>query len=218
LTPSIQGITGDTQLVDNCMSRSETDQNNGYSGRWSRGTDNNTDLTTIDTDKFNHGVAFNESLVNTLIANTGITLSLNKFSTLARNNNLFAYVRYNGKSELIQLIDRKGSSNGGERIIDFTPYAFYKVTNQKPISRQSVPYKTWTERTVSGVPNVGSMYVKICVGSKSQVLAAINSPSTNIDSSSQPLNTVKKIDLPALPNTAEAGTGQPDSILFPNTN
>lgn len=218
LTPSIQGITGDAQLVDNCMSRSETDQNNGYSGRWSRGTDNNTDLTTINADKFNHGVAFNEVLVNALIANTGITLSLNKFTTLAKNNNLFAYVRYNGKSELIQLIDRKGSSNGGERIIDFTPYAFYKVTNQKPISRQSVPYKTWTERTVSGVPNVGSMYVKICVGSKSQVLAAINNPNTNIDSINQPSNTVKNIDLPALPNTAEAGTGQPDSTLFPTTN
>jgi hypothetical protein len=228
LTPSIQGITHDTQLVDDCMNRSKTDQNNGYSGRWSRGTKNNTDLTTINTSMFNHGVAFNEGLVNALIAKTGVSLSLNKFTTLARNNNLFAYVTYNGKSELIQLIDRKGSSNGGERIIDFTPYAFYKVTNKKPISRQSVPYKTWTEKTVSGVPNVGSMFVKICVGSKSQVLAALNKPNTVGGSINQLIkdaqalkfsdSTTKKVDLPVLPNAAQASTGEPDSTLFPPTN
>lgn len=227
LTPSIQGITGDSQLVDDCMNRSETDQNNGYSGRWSRGTDNNTDLTTIKPDMFNHGVAFNERLVNALIANTGISLSLNKFTTLARNNNLFAYVRYNGKSELIQLIDRKGSSNGGERIIDFTPYAFYKVTNKKPISNQSVPFKTWTERTVSGVPNIGSMYVKICVGSKDQVLAALNKPTTVRGSINQLINTaqnlkfpdtvVQKKDLPVLPTYDQSTSGQPGSEMFPQT-
>ena len=228
LTPSIQGITHDTQLVDDCMERAATDDNNGYSGRWSRGTKNNTDLTTINTNMFNHGVAFNEGLVNALIAKTGVSLSLNKFTTLARNNNLFAYVTYNGKSELIQLIDRKGSSNGGERIIDFTPYAFYKVTNKKPIGTKTVPFKKWTERTVEGVPNVGSMYVKICIGSKSQVLAEINKPYTRADSINQILKTAgnlkfadttaTKVDLPTLPNTSQSSTGQPGSTLFPPTN
>ena len=228
LTPSIQGITGDPQLVDDCMNKTKSDQNNGYSGRWSRGTNNNDDLTTIKANEFNQGVAFNEGLVNALIAKTGVALSLNKFTTLARNNNLFAYVRYNGKSELIQLIDRKGSANGGERIIDFTPYAFYKVTNKKPISRQSVPFKTWTEKTVSGVPNVGSMFVKICVGSKAQVLAALNKPNTVGGSINQFIKdaqalkfsgtTAQKVDLPILPNAVEAGTGEPDATLFPPTN
>lgn len=213
LTPSIQGITHDSKLVEDCMNKAATDNNNGYSGRWSRGTENNTDLTKYDTKKFNHGVAFNEGLVNALISKTGTTMSLNKFSTLARNNNLFAYVKYQGKSELIQLIDRKGSSNGGNYIIDFTPYAFYKVTNKRPIVSKTVSYKSWTEKTVGGVPNAGSMYVKICIGSKDQVLAALNTASSTV----APVSTVStssptQVNLPSVETPSD---GQPDSSLFP---
>ena len=210
LTPSIQGITHDAKLVDDCMNKAAVDQNNGYSGRWSRGTENNTDLTKYDTKKFNHGVAFNEGLVNALISKTGTTLSLSKFGKLARNNNLFAYITYNGSSELVQLIDRKGSANGGNRIIDFTPYAFYKITKKRPIKGKTVPFKTWTEKTVAGVPNAGSMYVKICIGSKEQVLAALGNKSTpDTTTTSTPVN---PNDLP----TDEIPAGeQAAGILFP---
>lgn len=166
LTPSIAGAR-DHVLVDQYL--------NGLGGSdsgYTRLTENNLDLTQFKINAFNHGIAISEAT----LSNTGLNMTLATFSRLARKNQIFAAVSFKGSPyEIIQLIDRKGTLNNGARIIDFTPYAFYKVTNALPRGETAVQFVPggWKEVTVLGVPDVGDMRVRFCVGTRDQVKAAL---------------------------------------------
>jgi hypothetical protein len=110
------------------------------------------------------------------LSNSGLNMTLATFARLARRNQIFAAVSHGGKPyELVQLIDRKGTLNGGTKIIDFTPYAFFKITGALPIPGATLKFVPdgWKEVTVRGVPNVGEMRIRFCVGTKDQVTAAL---------------------------------------------
>ena len=165
LTPSIAG-SRDHVLVDKFLNGNE-----GTSG-YTRNTVNNLDLTQFKLNAFNQGMAISEAT----LSNSGLNMTLATFARLARRNQIFAAVSHGGKPyELVQLIDRKGTLNGGTKIIDFTPYAFYKITGALPVSGATLEFVPggWREVTVRGVPNVGEMRIRFCVGTKEQVTAAL---------------------------------------------
>lgn len=165
LTPSIAG-SRDQVLVDEYLNGS-----GGTSG-YTRATENNLNLTQFKLNAFNQGMAISEAT----LTNAGLRMTLATFARLARRNQIFAAVSHNGKPyELVQLIDRKGTLNGGTKIIDFTPYAFYKITNALPIGGKTLKFVPdgWKEVTVRGVPDVGEMRIRFCVGTKEQVTAAL---------------------------------------------
>jgi hypothetical protein len=165
LTPSIAG-SRDHVLADEYLNGS-----GGTSG-YTRATENNLNLTQFKLNAFNQGMAISEAT----LTNAGLQMSLATFARLARRNQIFAAVSHNGKPyELVQLIDRKGTLNGGTKIIDFTPYAFYKITNALPIGGKTLKFVPdgWKEVTVSGVPDVGEMRIRFCVGTKEQVTAEL---------------------------------------------
>lgn len=165
LTPSIAG-SRDQVLVDEYLNGS-----GGTSG-YTRATENNLNLTQFKLNAFNQGMAISEAT----LTNAGLKMTLATFARLARRNQIFAAVSHNGKPyELIQLIDRKGTLNGGTKIIDFTPYAFYKITNALPVGGKTLKFVPggWKEVTVRGVPDVGEMSIRFCVGTKEQVTAAL---------------------------------------------
>ena len=168
LTPSIPG-SGDQYKIDQILNGNGT----GVSG-YTRNAEQNYDLTTFKLGAFNQGVATNE---NAYSAN-GYSMTVAGYARLSRQNKLFVAVSYeNGPYELIQIIDRKGSLNRGNEIIDFTPYAFYKVTNARPVASKTLTFVPggWKQVTVGGVPKVGNMLARYCVGDKNQILAALNS-------------------------------------------
>lgn len=168
LTPSIPG-SGDQYKIDQILNGNGT----GVSG-YTRNAEQNYDLTSFKLGAFNQGVATNEKAYSA----NGYSMTVAGYSRLGRQNKLFVAVSYeNGPYELIQIIDRKGSLNRGNEIIDFTPYAFYKVTNARPIPRRTLTFVPggWKQVTVGGVPKVGNMLVRYCVGDKNQILAALNS-------------------------------------------
>lgn len=165
LTPSIPG-SRDQVLIDEYLNVS-----GGTSG-YTRATENNLNLTQFKLNAFNQGMAISEAT----LTNAGLKMSLATFARLARRNQIFAAVSHNGKPyELVQLIDRKGTLNGGTKIIDFTPYAFYKITNALPIGGKTLKFVPggWKEVTVRGVPDVGEMSIRFCVGTKEQVTAEL---------------------------------------------
>lgn len=165
LTPSIPG-SRDQVLVDEYLNGS-----GGTSG-YTRATENNLNLTQFKLNAFNQGMAISEAT----LTNAGLKMTLATFARLSRRNQIFAAVSHNGKPyELIQLIDRKGTLNGGTKIIDFTPYAFYKITNALPVAGKTLQFVPggWKEVTVRGVPDVGEMRIRFCVGTKEQVTAAL---------------------------------------------
>ena len=166
LTPSIPG-SRDQVLVNEYLNGGS----GGTSG-YTRDTENNLNLTQFKLNAFNQGMAISEAT----LTNAGLKMSLATFARLARRNQIFAAVSHNGKPyELVQLIDRKGTLNGGTKIIDFTPYAFYKITNALPLGGKALKFvlNGWKEVTVQGVPDVGEMSIRFCVGTKEQVTAAL---------------------------------------------
>jgi hypothetical protein len=165
LTPSIPG-SRDQVLIDEYLN------GGGGTSGYTRATENNLNLTQFKLNAFNQGMAISEAT----LTNAGLKMTLATFARLARRNQIFAAVSHNGKPyELIQLIDRKGTLNGGTKIIDFTPYAFYKITNALPIGGKTLKFVPdgWKEVTVRGVPDVGEMSIRFCVGTKEQVTAAL---------------------------------------------
>jgi hypothetical protein len=165
LTPSIPG-SRDQVLIDQYLN------GGGGTSGYTRATENNLNLTQFKLNAFNQGMAISEAT----LTNAGLKMTLATFARLSRRNQIFAAVSYQGKPyELIQLIDRKGTLNGGTKIIDFTPYAFYKITNALPIAGKTLKFVPdgWKEVTVRGVPNVGEMRIRFCVGTKEQVTAAL---------------------------------------------
>ena len=165
LTPSIPG-SRDQVLIDQYLN------GGGGTSGYTRATENNLNLTQFKLNAFNQGMAISEAT----LSNAGLKMTLATFARLARRNQIFAAVSYQGKPyELIQLIDRKGTLNGGTKIIDFTPYAFYKITNALPIGGKTLKFVPdgWKDVTVRGVPDVGEMRIRFCVGTKEQVTAAL---------------------------------------------
>lgn len=165
LTPSIAG-SRDHVLVDQYL--------NGQGGTsgYTRTTENNLNLTQFKLNAFNQGMAISEAT----LSNAGLKMTLATFARLSRRNQIFAAVSHQGKPyELVQLIDRKGTLNSGERIIDFTPYAFNKITGALPVAGATKVFVPggWKEVTVKGVPDVGEMRIRFCVGTKDQVTAAL---------------------------------------------
>jgi hypothetical protein len=165
LTPSIPG-SRDQVLIDQYLN------GGGGTSGYTRATENNLNLTQFKLNAFNQGMAISEAT----LTNAGLKMTLATFARLSRRNQIFAAVSYQGKPyELVQLIDRKGTLNGGTKIIDFTPYAFYKITNALPIAGKTLKFVPdgWKEVTVRGVPDVGEMRIRFCVGTKEQVTAAL---------------------------------------------
>ena len=165
LTPSIPG-SRDQVLIDEYLN------GGGGTSGYTRATENNLNLTQFKLNAFNQGMAISEAT----LTNAGLQMSLATFARLARRNQIFAAVSHNGKPyELVQLIDRKGTLNGGTKIIDFTPYAFYKITNALPVGGKTLKFVPdgWKEVTVRGVPDVGEMRIRFCVGTKEQVTAEL---------------------------------------------
>lgn len=166
LTPSMAGER-DHVLIDQYLNGQ-----GGSSSGYTRSAVNNLDLTQYKLNAFNHGVAISE----VIISESGLKLKLSDFGRLARNNQVFAAVSFKGKPyELVQCIDRKGDAKGGNKIIDFTPYAFYKITGVKPVPGRTLEFVPggWKRVYAASLPDVGEMRVRFCVGTKDQVTAAL---------------------------------------------
>jgi hypothetical protein len=166
LTPSIAGER-DHVLVDQYLN-GEGSSPSGYT----RAAENNLDLTQYKLNAFNHGIAISEAT----ITESGLSMKLPVFGRLARRNQIFAAVSFKGKPyELIQCIDRKGTAKGGSKIIDFTPYAFYKVTGAEPVAGRTLEFVPggWKRIFAASLPNVGEMRIRFCVGTRDQVTAAL---------------------------------------------
>ena len=167
LTPSIIGLR-DHVIVNDALNGAGS----GDSG-YTRAAENNLDLTRYKLNAFNHGVATNENAYSL----NGYSMDESAFTSLARQNKLFVAVNKSDGSgyEVMQVIDRKGSSEGGDYILDFTPYAFYKVTGVRPTAGTPLPFVTdgWKQSIVSGVPEVPSMTIRYCVGDRDKVIAEL---------------------------------------------
>ena len=169
LTPSIIGLR-DHVIVNDALNGAGS----GDSG-YTRAAENNLDLTRYKLNAFNHGVATNENAYSL----NGYSMDVSAFTSLARQNKLFVAVNKSDSSgyEVMQVIDRKGSAEGGDYILDFTPYAFYQATGALPLSGAELKFDKdgWKQYTVSGVPNVPSMTIRYCVGDRDKVIAELAS-------------------------------------------
>ena len=167
LTPSIVGSL-DHVVVNDALNGA----GGGVSG-YTRAAEDNLDLTRYKLNAFNHGVATNENAYSL----NGYSMDEATFNKLARENKLFVAVSKSVGSgyEIMQVIDKKGSADGGDYILDFTPYAFYKATGTRPTAGPPLTFVTgeWKQSTVIGVPKVPSMTIRYCVGNRDEVIAAL---------------------------------------------
>jgi len=167
LTPSKCGVN-DSQVLERLLngeSSSSSLETTGYGLLYAQGSRTNEDLTKID-GRFNHGVAINEDLLVNLF---GRGFTANTLARLQRQGRLFAACTYNNKTEIIQVIDRIGPERF--RTLDFTPYAFFKLTGKTPNEVESVvtEYGQWKQVRYRFHPDVGEITCRLVIADIGEV-------------------------------------------------
>lgn len=224
ITPSIAGVTNNPDIAGKCLASKQGEKTSfqkGYLLDWLQGYTTNTDLTTIDSTKFNHGIAINASHFNIAANGQVPSISPQDFRRLCKENKMFAYI--NG--QLIQVIDLKGP---GRLAVDFTPYAFYKVAGDKRAwaSKTPIPFSNdWKEKIIIGVKDIGTLQVRFCIGNPSDIIAQLtllqsategynsDKPAEAAEPTTVPPNTVETNPLPVGPPTEAE-----DTLFVPNSN
>lgn len=152
----------------------------GYARAYIEEPQTNPDLTKI-TGRHNHGIAINYDFIRSM---TGTNVTNLQIVQAQRANKIYGVVTINGKTSLVQMIDHIGVRNGLR--VDFTPYAFYKITGKYPgtnnltsPSPSPLGVKSigeWREVKYKINPDVGDMEFRIAFGTPEEILSQLNSP------------------------------------------
>jgi hypothetical protein len=174
LTPSKCGVN-DPKELEKILSNGPSSSNNseGYGQLYSQGVRTNEYLTKI-VNRFNHGVAINEEL---LVEMFGRSFTANTLARLQRQGRIFVACTYNNKTELVQVIDRIGPERS--RSIDFTPYAFFKLTGRRPNETDAGVIKfgeEWKQITYKYHPSVGEISCRIVIADAITAKELLNTP------------------------------------------
>lgn len=174
MTPSIAG-SFNNDAIGKALANKEGDITSfqaGYVRDYLQGYTTNTDLTNRKQNQFNHGIAINHIHFNASLPDKSRHISANTFKQLCKENKLFALV--NGT--LINVFDRKGVADRA-LALDFTPYAFYKAANNQRAwtYKNEIKYTNgWTQKTITGVKNIGTLTVRFCIGEPQKIIEQLN--------------------------------------------
>jgi hypothetical protein len=181
ITPSWPGTSNILTLNDAMNNRIDSPVlTEGYARAYIEEPQTNTDLTKI-AGRHNHGIAINYDFIRRM---TGTNVTNLQIVQAQRANKIYGVVTINGKTSLVQMIDHIGVGNGLR--VDFTPYAFYKITGKYPgtnnlssPSPSPLGVKTigeWREVKYKINPDIGDMEFRVAFGTPEEILSQLNSP------------------------------------------
>jgi hypothetical protein len=184
ITPSWPGTTNIESLVSAMNNRLDSPYlNEGYARAYIEEPNTNQDLTKV-TGRHNHGIAINYGFIRRM---TGTNITNGQIAAAQRANKIYGVVTLNGKTSLVQMIDHIGTLNGLR--VDFTPYAFYKITGKYPGTNNlesptpnSLDVKRigdWREVKYKINPAVGDMEFRIALGTPEQILQQLQNQNSS---------------------------------------